>query len=250
MKKIQYGLQLYSVRELAKQDLEAAIRVAAEQGYEYIEFAGFFEHPAETVKSWLDSYGVRVVASHSGIAGLKPDKIDDTIAYLKTIGCDTYVVAWMDIATREILDANIDVMNAALPRMKAAGITLAYHNHSQEFIETPYGAMVHEELQAKTELEFELDTYWLHFVALDPVSVMKQLQNRVRLIHLRDGIPARFNEDGEARAMAVGEGNTPIREIREAALEMGMTMIVESPGQNPTGPEETKRCIDVLRSLE
>ena len=250
MKQIQYGIQLFSLRTLAKEDLESAIRCAAKQGYHFIEFAGFHEHSAEEVKGWLDAYGVEVIGAHSGLAGLSDEKIDETIAYMHAIGCKKHVIAWMDIASREILDANIERINIALPKLKAAGISLVYHNHSQEFIRTDYGAMVHEELQAKTSLEFELDTCWLHFVGLDPVSVMRELRDRVHLIHLRDGVPARFREDGTSLELALGEGNTPIPEIRRAAMEMGMTMIVESAGQKPTGLQETKRCIDYLHTLD
>lgn len=37
-----YGIQLYSVRDLAEKDLSAAVKRVAELGYSSVEFAGFF----------------------------------------------------------------------------------------------------------------------------------------------------------------------------------------------------------------
>ena len=43
----EYGLQLYSLRDVTKDDLEKGLRAASEIGYKAVEFAGFFGHPAE-----------------------------------------------------------------------------------------------------------------------------------------------------------------------------------------------------------
>ena len=36
--------------------------------------------------------------------------------------------------------------------------------------------------------------------------------------------------------------------VRKAAIELGLTMVVESEGLDPTGLEESKRCIDYLKA--
>ena len=51
---IEYGLQLYSVRDISNTDLRGTLKAVAEMGYKYVEFAGFFGNSAEDVKSWLD----------------------------------------------------------------------------------------------------------------------------------------------------------------------------------------------------
>ena len=43
---MEYGIQMFSVRDIAEKDLHAALRKVAELGYRYVEFAGFFDHPA------------------------------------------------------------------------------------------------------------------------------------------------------------------------------------------------------------
>ena len=42
----EYGIQLYSVRDITEKDLPGAIRQMAEMGYKGMEFAGFFGHSA------------------------------------------------------------------------------------------------------------------------------------------------------------------------------------------------------------
>ena len=38
--------------------------------------------------------------------------------------------------------------------------------------------------------------------------------------------------------------------VRQKALELGLLMVIESEGQDPTGEEEVGRCISFLASLE
>ena len=48
---MEYGLQLYSVRDFTQKDLAYTLKKVAEIGYKYVEFAGFFGHSAEEVKA-------------------------------------------------------------------------------------------------------------------------------------------------------------------------------------------------------
>ena len=65
-----YGIQLYSVRDMASVDYERALREVAALGYEFVEPAGFFGHSAEQVKAWLDQYGLYVSGTHSSFADM------------------------------------------------------------------------------------------------------------------------------------------------------------------------------------
>ena len=65
-----YGIQLYSVRDLAEKDLSAAVKRVAELGYSSVEFAGFFGHSAEEVNEMLRENNLRVSSTHSGFDDL------------------------------------------------------------------------------------------------------------------------------------------------------------------------------------
>lgn len=250
MARTEYGIQMYSLRDITEKDLKGALKTVATQGYKYIEFAGFFNNSAEDVKAWLDEYGLICSGTHTGIEPLTEENIEATIKYHQTIGCKNIIVPGADWSTEEKMNYNIAVMNKAVPLLKAAGITLGYHNHSHEFLPTAYGKFIHKEIEARCpEVEFELDTFWVFNAGLDPVAEMERLKDRVRVIHLKDGIPS---GDGSHNApgKSVGEGEAPIKAVREKALELGVLMVIESEGLQPTGTEEVGRCIKYLRTLD
>ncbi len=251
MNKIEYGLQLYSVRDVAETDLKAGIRAAAEAGYHYMEFAGFFGNSAEDVKAWMEEYGVEVSGTHTGLDELTKDKIKDTIAFHHAIGCKHLIIpGGLPGSTREKLEMGIAFLNEVQPILNAEGISLSFHNHSGEFIKNSYGAIMHEELQERTAIDFEIDTFWAFIAGVDPIALMNRLKDRIRVIHLRDGIPATETGNNSVVGKALGEGKAPVAAIRQAALDLGIFMVVESGGLDPTGPEEVGRCMRYLRSLE
>ena len=46
---------------------------------------------------------------------------------------------------------------------------------------------------------------------------------------------------------ALGEGSAAVRDVMAKAKDLGLLMVVESEGLNPTGLEEVKRCADFLK---
>lgn len=252
----EYGLQLYSVRDVAKDNLKEALRQVAEMGYHYVEFAGFFDHPAEDVRAWLAEYGLTVSATHTGCSKITPDEIKKTIAYHQEIGCTSLIVPGARYETPEELEYTIALLNYAEKKLAEAGITLGYHNHSKELYPTPYGKIVEEEIMARTNVHLEIDTFWLFNAGIDPIPYLEAHKDRIRVIHIKDG---RFPTDAKrdfktahdgVTGTALGEGIAPVKAVREWALQNGVLMVVESEGLDPTGPQEVKRCISYLRTLE
>lgn len=238
-----YGLQLYSVRDQAIADMEGTLAAVAAMGYEAVEFAGFFGHSAETVAAWLKKYGLFVSGTHTSANDLVPEKVEETIAYHKAIGNQNIIIPGYDTSTKEKLDAFIALVNEAQPKLAAAGIRLGYHNHSHEFLLRPDGIRVHDELWARTDMFFEIDTYWAYVAGRDPVAMLREKQARVPVIHLKDGD---LCHDGRA----LGEGFAPVAAVQKTAKELGIYMVVESEGQQPDGLSEVGRCIRYLKGLE
>ena len=256
MARIEYGLQLYSVRDITKENFKSALEQVAAMGYKYVEPAGFFDSKAEDVKAWLDEYGLICSGTHTGMDAIKPENIDATIAYHKTIGCKNLIIPGADWSTLEKMDANIDLLNTAQKKLAENGITLGYHNPSREFFVTDYGKIIEDEIIARTNVMLEIDTFWAFNAALDPVAYCESLKDRIRFVHLKDGIPSADDcknymhvHDG-VKGLSVGSGKAPVKAVREWAIANGVTMVIESEGLDPTGPEEAKRCIDFLRTLD
>ena len=239
----EYGLQLFSLRDITGNDLEGALKAVAEMGYKYVEYAGFFGHSAEQVKEWQDKYGLKCSGTHSGWGELLPGNIEATIAFHKTIGNPNYIIPGADLST---LDKIIDfcaVMNKAQLRLAEEGISLGYHNHSHEFVVMPWGSTIHSELEKRGTFDFEIDTFWVFNAGIDPVETLKRLSGRVKVIHLKDGFKG-------GKGKSLGQGEAPVLKVREYAVKNNIRMVVESEGLDPTGLEEVKRCIDFLKAQE
>ena len=240
---MEYGLQLFSVRDITGNDLEGALKAVAELGYSSVEYAGFFGHSAEEVAAWQEKYGLTCAGTHSGTGELLPENIDATIAYHKTIGNKKFIIPGEDLSTLEKIDRFASIVNAAIPKMAEAGIEVGYHNHSHEFVVMPWGSTIHSELEKRGTFDFEIDTFWAFNAGIDPVETLKRLSGRVKVIHLKDGF-----KGGAGKSL--GQGEAPVLKVREYAVKQGLRMVVESEGLDPTGLEEVKRCIDFLKAQE
>ena len=237
-----YGLQLYSVRDVTGTDLEGTLKKVAEIGYRYVEFAGFFGHTAEQVKAMLDNYGLIVSGTHSGFDDLDKD-FDGTVKYHHAIGNTNYIVPGAPWGTTAELNETIEKMNKYKPMLAAEGIRLAYHNHDGEFKPNLDGQIAHEEMERRTDIDFQIDTFWAFVAGRDPIEVITRLKDRVHVIHLKDGLR-------NGQGFALGEGEAPVAAVREKAIELGMHMVVESETMQPDGISEVTRCFNYLKTLE
>ena len=240
-----YGVQLYGLRDAVKEDMRLALKAVSEIGYKYVEFAGFYDHSAAEVRSYLDEFGLEVSSTHTGISEITPENIDATIAYHKELGNKNIVLPGVWMNTREDLDRTIETINFALPRLKAEGISLSVHNHFNELKVSDYGAISHNELEEKTDVLFQLDTFWAFFAGKDPVELMEHYHSlgRLPLIHLKDG-------GLDRSAKALGEGEAPVEKVLDKAIELGAIIVVESEGLDPNGLEENARCFKFLKNYE
>ena len=241
--KNKYGIQMYSVRDLTEKDLRSALQQVSELGYKYIEFAGFFGHSAEDVAAMLKEFGLEVSGTHSSYNDLRPENLAATIEYHKTLGNRNFIIPGADLSTLDKIKDFCEIVNYAQPILEKEGIRLSYHNHSGEFVVGSWGSTIHSELELRTNMDFELDTYWLYNAGVDPIETMERLSHRLHIIHLKDGLMG-------GHGKALGEGTAPVAAVREKALEMGLTIVVESETLTPTGIEEVGRCMDFLKSLE
>ena len=238
--KYEYGIQMYSLHDLAEKDLFAALKAVGELGYSYVEFAGFFGHTADEVCRMLDDAKVAVKSAHISHKELDPAKIDETIAFHKAIGNKNLVIPMAKLQTLELIDDFAKLANSAQEKLAANGISLGYHNHSDEFVTRYWGSNIMTELEKKTELDFQIDVYWAFNAGVDPVLYCERLKDRIKYIHLMDGLLG-------GRGKALGEGHVSLDAVIAMAKANGFGMIVESEGFYPTGVEEVARCMDFLK---
>ncbi len=94
---IPVGLELYSVRNTLKQDLEGTVRAVAQMGYQCVEFyAPYFdwtEAQTRDMRKLLDDLGVRCYSTHNNADYLSKDNISKTRDRNQILGCKYVVIA-------------------------------------------------------------------------------------------------------------------------------------------------------------
>ena len=72
-KKRAMALQLYTLRDPAKKDLAGTLKKVREMGWEYVQWSGMPDLPAEKIREALDTAGLKAIAAHVGIEPFEKD---------------------------------------------------------------------------------------------------------------------------------------------------------------------------------
>jgi sugar phosphate isomerase/epimerase len=239
---MKYGIQLYSMRDLAERDLEAAIAEASHIGYKMIEFAGFFGRTPEQITKALCENKIELFGTHSGMGELVAD-FEGTVRFHKAIGNKNYIIPHHPMRNKAELDSFVELVKKYQPMLKEEGIRLSYHNHSMEYQPNEDGLYPNPELFRLTDIGFEIDTFWAFNAGADPVELMEKYGDRLTCIHLKDGFKG-------GKGMPLGMGEAPVKAVYEKAVSLGIPIIVESETCDPTGPDEARICFEYLKTLE
>jgi sugar phosphate isomerase/epimerase len=149
---IPIGLELYSVREALKRDLEGTLRSVGKIGYQCVEFyAPYFEWSAtrtKQIRQLLDDLGLRCYSTHNDESYFKADKILRARDMNLTLGCKYMVMSSSDPKpTVDGWKGVADELNSAADRLEQSSLKVGYHNHETEF--TPLAGIRPMEIIAK-----------------------------------------------------------------------------------------------------
>jgi sugar phosphate isomerase/epimerase len=211
MRPDQIAVQLYTVRELAAEDLPGTLEAVAQVGFGAVELAGLPSIEAPALRDLLASNGLTPVGSHESLERLRAD-LEGVIERMTIVGCPRIVVPWLPDAERSTT-ADVRRVAAELGRMAKAcddrGIRLGYHNHAFEF-EPLDGTTVWDVLLESLPgtVELEIDVYWVAVAGRDPVDVIRAAGDRVRLLHMKDLAPGPDHAD-----VTPGDGTLPWPDI-------------------------------------
>ena len=237
-----YGLQMFSVRDIAPDNMDGALRMVSEIGYKFVEFAGFFGIPAKDIRAMLDKHGLTVSGTHTGWQEVA-DHFAETVAYHKAIGNVNIIVPGADLKDQVKIDAFVKIANECQPKLASEGFTFGYHNHYHEFHANEDGSVIYDQLVERTNLRLELDTGWAYSGGQDAVKMMERLKHRLHFIHLRDS-------DSKGVGAPLGQGTAPVRAVHAKAVELNVPMVVESEAQSPDSITGARMCMDFLKTLK
>ena len=248
---LRLALQLYSVGEDAKKDLDGTLRRVKEMGYEGVEFAGLYGHDAAEVSEMLHQYGLIPVSAHVSLEELET-KFDEVAASYKQIGCPYLAVPYLIHALQPVsgnFEEAISRIEAVAKRYTEAGFIVSYHNHDFEF-KTINGVLALDLLYERISEEYlktQIDTCWANVGGVDPASYVLKYTGRAPTVHIKDfylkGKPQnhmykllcdkddRKEEEGNFSYRPVGYGLQDVPKIMAACKKAGTEwVIVEQDG--------------------
>jgi len=186
------GLQLYTVRELMKQDFDTTVASVAKIGYKEVEFAGYFGKSPKQVRATLDSNGLTSPSAHHPIEALE-SKLSEIIDGANVIGQKFLVCPYLEVKMRTADGYKhlAESCNQIGETAQKAGIQLCYHNHSFEFekVDGLDGKLPFDYLLAQTDpkrVKIEMDLCWMTVAGQDPIAYFNKYPGRFPLVHAKD----------------------------------------------------------------
>ncbi|MDR2629817.1 MAG: sugar phosphate isomerase/epimerase [Spirochaetaceae bacterium] len=181
------SLQLWSIKEEVEKDFAGALEMAAKAGYQGVEFAGYHGKSPAELKELLAKYQLKAVSTHAGIERLRT-VLDEEIEYAKTLGFRLIVCPWSECKTGEQAAADAEFLESCAGKALKEGITIAYHNHNQEFVKFGGRYAMDLMLEHMPRVKFEPDVFWIAYGLVDPVRYLSPLAQagRIAAIHAKE----------------------------------------------------------------
>ncbi|WP_185957568.1 sugar phosphate isomerase/epimerase family protein [Saccharicrinis carchari] len=247
------GLQLYTIRDAIKADLQGSLKKVSDLGYKYLELANYADGkfyglaPAE-FKKMVSDLGMETISSHTQVEakGITLDNAKRMAEAHARMDVKYCVQPWVNQSDRnvETYKRLIEEWNKVGGIMKDVGIQFGYHNHDFEFEPmdgiVPYYDLFMPRLDPDL-VTMELDVFWAHKAGHDPVEIFEKYPGRFQLLHIKD---MRNQEDSmhETKGTdmcSVGEGVIDFKRIMEARDVAGTQYIfVEDDSQGNGRPFE------------
>ncbi len=241
------GLQLYTVRDEMKKDVEATIARVAATGYTEVEFAGYFGRAPCDLRALLDHNGLSSPSSHISLA---PDQWRAALDAAAVVGHRYVVLAWIPAEERHTLDDYkrwAERLNHAGTEAKAAGLQFAYHNHDFEF--TPVeGKLPYDILLAETDpklVQLEMDLYWITKGGQDPLAYFARWPGRFPMVHVKDSMGPPDNKMAD-----VGAGKIDWKRIFAKEQQAGIKHFFVEHDQPADAFASIRASCEYLKRLE
>jgi sugar phosphate isomerase/epimerase len=250
---IPVGLELYSVREALKLDLEGTVRAVAQLGYRCVEFyAPYYEWTeiqTKQMRKLLDDLGIRCYSTHNDEKYFSAENINRARDMNLMLGCKYMVMAYTEPKSGLAgWKAIADELNATAEKLEPSGLKVGYHNHQAEW--KPVEGVRPMEVLAKntkTSIMLQLDVGTCLDAGSDPVAWIRANPARIQSLHLKDWSP----DPAVGYKALFGEGSADWKGIFAAAESVGGVeyYLLEQEGSGFGELETAKRCLQAYRAM-
>jgi sugar phosphate isomerase/epimerase len=258
-----FGVQLWTVRELMAADPAGTLKAIAEIGYKDVESSGYSEGryygmaPAE-FKKMLEDTGLKMRSGHVSTGRLMPDvkrtlinEWEGVCEDAATVGQKAIFCGYFEPDERKTLDdykSIAEIMNRCGEKANEYGLIFGHHNHDFEFFpidgKVPMDILFNETDSDK--VRFELDLYWTKKAGVDTFSLFDRYPGRFPFWHVKD-----MTNDEEQFFAEVGSGSIDFRSIFDKAEQAGMQhfYVEQDECRDRTALESIRMSYDYLRKM-
>ncbi len=184
------AVQVYSVRDDAKENLDETLAKIKAMGYDGVEFAGLYDLTPAEVRALCEKHGLVPVSAHVPLLDILKDTVG-TLSQYKEIGCKYVAVPYLVPEMRpdtDNWDYVVKYIEIVAEATKKLGMQLLYHNHDFEFIKIDgkYALEVLYDAISEDLLKTELDTCWVNVGGENPADYIRKFAGRCPVVHLKD----------------------------------------------------------------
>ncbi|MEO6367001.1 MAG: sugar phosphate isomerase/epimerase [Steroidobacteraceae bacterium] len=252
-KHLPIGLQLYTVADAAKQDLDGTLAQIAKIGFRTIELAGYHGHSVADLRAAALRHSLKFTSIHVGAVGRpgEPGLDQD----LPRLAADLHVLGVTDVIlpmfpipdrlgaqkqgegflaylqristglTRDDWQRTAALLNDRGKKLRELGLRFGYHNHNPEFapVGGTTGLAVLLAESSPEDVTFELDVGWAAAAQVDLMELLLHHTRRFQLMHVKDiRASTKKNYALQQDPIEVGAGSIPWKKILPVAFAVGV----------------------------
>ena len=225
------GVQLFTLRDYIQTvpDFDNTLQRLQNMGVKDIQISAIGQDiPSDEIARIVKKYDMHVCVTHQSYDRLCND-LPAVIDLHKKIGCDAVGLGYWPDACRESVDqakAFVENLVSIAKKLSAHGLQFHYHNHDFEFRAFPGTDITLWDLMMNADpalIHFIPDVAWMHVAGKDPVALLEQISDRVKVVHFKDYVP---KEDGRPTFVSLGQGIVDLKACFRFCREKEIPYIV------------------------
>ena len=246
------GVQLYSLRDAARVDLERTLGDIAAIGYKDVELLSSmnnFGMPPAQLRAVLDRLGLRAPSTHLDTSAL--DNLDRQLDDAATLGHQYIIVASFPEEQSRTLDdwrRWADRFNEAGVVTQKRGIWLGFHNEP-EHVRLIDGQIPYDIFVERTDprvVRLQLDTGNMAMGGQDPLKYLDRYNSRYWAFHIKDAPALGAKTDAE-----LGKGVVDFRQLLAKIDRVDEKLLYVEQESYPGSPVDSiRRDYQYISSLE
>jgi len=231
-------------------DWKGTLRKLKDMGYVWLE-GNYWGNSAEAYSREARKMGLKPICGGTSMTPLSKN-LDKYLRQAEDMQFE-YLVCyypWMFGNDQINLSSSYDTadqLNRVGKSIHEAGFRFAWHPHNWEFFSMEEGKRPIDVLMEHTDpqiVDLELDLYWIAHAGVDPLALMRQYPDRIKLLHVKDLAP-----EPEKEVVCAGEGTIDLKAIFETAHKVGVEYWFVEMENGENNLPCAKTSIDYIQSI-